>query len=223
MQHSSFRPLSSLTKTISWSVKLLLLSMFAISLSETLVVGLYPHFNDAERTVEATGAELGVAMLMFVSGIASLVGTIVSGVTVLRFMHRANSNLRGAGVTGLQFSPRGCVGWWFVPVACLWAPFNAMGELYKASTRPNSEGGWSQEPLPDMFNLWWGTWLLGGILSRLHSYLLGSNGGGVILGWCAAALLLFSGLQLFKIVAAIGVAQERNLADLTRPESSLQA
>jgi hypothetical protein len=89
---------------------------------------------------------------------------IVSGFLILRWIHRANWNARALGAQGMEFTPGWCVGWYFVPVACLWQPFYAMQEIWKASKNPSA---WTTEAAPSTLGLWWGLWILYSIIGQV--------------------------------------------------------
>src|ERR1700754_3506800 len=48
------------------------------------------------------------------------------------WIHRANRNARALGAVGMRFSPGWAVGWFFVPIANLWKPYQAMKEIWQA-------------------------------------------------------------------------------------------
>src|SRR3546814_18564993 len=48
------------------------------------------------------------------------------------------------------------VGWFFVPIANLWMPFQAMRQLSKASTKP---GDWEAAATSALLAWWWLFWL----------------------------------------------------------------
>ena len=76
------------------------------------------------------------------------VGLIIS---FLMWLYRASKNLASLGVDQ-WFSPGWSVGWWFVPIACLWQPFRVVSEIWtKSHPEDNSR--------PAMLWVWWITWL----------------------------------------------------------------
>ena len=78
-------------------------------------------------------------------------------VFVLMWIYRANYNVRHLGASGLRYSPKGSVGWYFVPVLSLWRPYQAMKEIYQASQAPHE---WADKPVPSLLPLWWTLWLV---------------------------------------------------------------
>ena len=94
-------------------------------------------------------AGLGVALTALL-----LVATSVS---VLMWIHRANHNARQLGATGMKFTPGWAVGWYFVPIASIWKPYQAMKEICQASFNPQR---WWDEEWPALLPAWWALWLL---------------------------------------------------------------
>ena len=62
----------------------------------------------------------------------------------------------------LTIRPGWAVGWYFVPLACLFMPLRAMKETWLASRYGRD---WHQGKATDLLNWWWGVWLLTNILS----------------------------------------------------------
>ncbi len=85
-------------------------------------------------------------------GVVWLVSWLVAGIVWLTWQHRAHRQLRQLGTQGLQFTPGWGVGWWFVPVANLWKPYQAIKELWVASDpekgASDSRGGRAWTVLP---------------------------------------------------------------------------
>jgi hypothetical protein len=81
--------------------------------------------------------------------------------TVIAFVmwaHRAHRNLPALGATGLEFSPRGAVGWYFVPFLNLFKPYQVMREIYNASEPSvtfESESEWRSRNAPAIIKIWW--------------------------------------------------------------------
>jgi len=113
---------------------------------------------------------LAAAGLIGVLAIVIFVGTVVS---FCMLVHRAATNLRVVGRTGLQYTPGWAVGWFFIPFANLVKPFHAMKEIVLASdpdTKKSEYGSaWMTNPLPAIVNVWWGFWVTRMIVDRALS------------------------------------------------------
>jgi hypothetical protein len=101
-------------------------------------------------------------------GIAQVGLFIVTGVLFLVWVHRANRNARALGATGLKFTPGWAVGWFFVPIVSFWKPFQAMREIWQASTAP---GNWQAVETPPLLGLWWTVYLADMVLTQLGNHL----------------------------------------------------
>ena len=70
---------------------------------------------------------------------------------------RANKNVRALGADGLRITPGWAVGYFFIPMANLWRPYQAMKDLWLASHNPSS---WSTALIGIIVPIWWTLWLL---------------------------------------------------------------
>ncbi len=89
-----------------------------------------------------------------------LVATIV---VWLIWQHRAHANLRALG-TELEYSPGWAVGFWLIPIANLWKPFQVNRELWKASGDVND---WRSQRTWPVLGWWWASWISAGVLGRV--------------------------------------------------------
>lgn len=115
--------------------------------------------------------DAGIALLDFLV-------FVVSGILVLRWIHRTNRIAHGFGEDAVAMSPGWNVGWFFVPIASLWKPFEGVRESYQASVNP--EAPYHVE-VPQAMRLWWGFWIAWNILTNLafrFQMLAGADGGG---------------------------------------------
>ena len=94
-----------------------------------------------------------------------LVSFVVTAVTFLRWTYLSSRNARFLGADALQFTPGWAVGWYFIPVATLWKPYQALKETFKAS-HPEFTENWRQAPHPAIMPLWWTLWILAGLIGQ---------------------------------------------------------
>jgi len=92
------------------------------------------------------------------------VNLIVVIVLFCIWIYRANYNARQLGATDMQFSPGWAVGWYFIPFANLWKPYQAMREIWQASAAATH---WQQQPRGGILPLWWTFFLLSNFLSNI--------------------------------------------------------
>jgi hypothetical protein len=151
-----------------WTVRLLylqiVLSIIAV-LSGLLEYNVLTALNDGTYASEAEATAAGEAndLRQGIVGMGQLLVAVVSGIWILRWIYRANVNVRELGATGMEFSPGWSVGWYFVPIANLWKPFQALKEIWQASARPRD---WQNAEAPGLLAGWWTLWLVSSVAGR---------------------------------------------------------
>ena len=80
-----------------------------------------------------------------------------TGILVLTWIHRANYNARQLGAADLHFTPGWAIGWYFVPIAWFWKPYQAMTEIWRASRNPSD---WRGETVSPLLPWWWVLWIV---------------------------------------------------------------
>lgn len=109
----------------------------------------------------------GELTLVVVSGARDLGAVLLYAFTVIVFcvwIRRANATLHAAGFHGLRFTPGWAVGWWFVPFAHLYKPYEVMLELWRATTADRDD--WVFAPRSPALPVWWGFWIVGNIIEN---------------------------------------------------------
>lgn len=86
------------------------------------------------------------------------------------WQHHAQYNAILLTTGGLEFTPGWAVGWWFIPVANLWKPWQAVRELWKAS---HGGDAWRRLATWPVLGWWWAIWLA----SLVHIYVGGASFG----------------------------------------------
>ncbi len=84
-------------------------------------------------------------------GLLYVVAYIVTAITFLRWIHRANLNCHGFGAEGMKFTPGWSIGYYFIPILNFFKPYQAMKEIWKVSTNPVGWKNVKGSPLLD----WW--------------------------------------------------------------------
>src|SRR5690348_1668526 len=95
-----------------------------------------------------------------------LLALLVTSITFLMWVHRANKNCNGFVNNRLEFSPGWAVGYYFVPVINLYMPYKAMKEIGRVSTDPVH---WRYQSGSLLLVLWWMLW----IVSNITGYAVG--------------------------------------------------
>lgn len=73
--------------------------------------------------------------------------------------------------SAMTISPGWNVGWFFVPIAALWKPFEGIRETRGATIDPEAPA-WV--PVPIWLNLWWGLWVMAAIYGTMTTMCLGA-------------------------------------------------
>jgi hypothetical protein len=97
------------------------------------------------------------------SGIALLVTNLVTMVLVARWIMRVNANAHAVSDT-MTITPGWNVGWFFVPIATWWKPFQGLRETWQASAAPENP---ASVAVPGLMRWWWGLWLATSILGNI--------------------------------------------------------
>ncbi len=82
---------------------------------------------------------------------------LITSILVLIWIHRANHNARQLGAADMHFTPGWAVGWYFVPIAWFWKPYQAMTEIWRTSRNPSD---WRGEPVSPLLPWWWVLWIV---------------------------------------------------------------
>lgn len=90
---------------------------------------------------------------------------IVTAVVFLRWVYVSNKNAHALGAPEMKHTPGWSVGWFFIPIANLWKPYQAVKETYQAS-HPGYYEDWQNAPAPALLPAWWALWIITSILGQ---------------------------------------------------------
>lgn len=143
------------------------------------------EFKDLARLTTVATIAVGIYMLADLTMTAAIVATepsaydefgIVEWLAVLqvftvlvcivivgRWIYRASANAH-AVTDELNITPGWAVGWYFVPFANLFKPFQAMKEIWLACHR---SGAGYDERTPALLGWWWGLWLVSNFMGNI--------------------------------------------------------
>jgi len=165
---------------------------------------LLPLLSGDDENLLVAFATLGLGSSVVVAVVGSVVG-------FLMWMHRAASNLRALHPeAAFEFTPGWAVGWWFVPLANLVKPGQAMAEIARASHVGATSGAqtaasWLGIAAP-MVAMWWALWVVMSIFSRVTARIDGNT----------AVTIIDAGLTITTAIAAIlvirGITEDQNVA-----------
>jgi hypothetical protein len=146
-----------LVANIVWSVVAIGSTIAEIGLLERARNGEFVTYDEAlasDRRVQAVA-------------VGALFLAIVTMIVWLVWQHRGQRNLVGMGVRGLRFTPGWAVGWWFVPIANVWKPFQTVRELWRGSRPDAVDSSWPGERTWSTIGWWWALFLLSSISIRV--------------------------------------------------------
>ena len=203
------------TKRIADAVVALLLTQILLLGAEALAPIDRISIVERERAGHAvTLAEAEQAdTLVMASLVVWLVVFVVTGIVWCVWQHRAQRNAIELAYGKLEFTPGWAVGWWFVPIANLFKPFQTVRELWKAS-----HGGYDGRIVPtwSVIGWWWGLWLGANVLERFVvrsgsmdslSDLIRSDTWEIV----ANGVMVVAAILAIMIVRSIVALQERSL------------
>ena len=149
--------------------------------------------GDAVPTPESpyAGAD---ATFYTLAAVLQLAVFIINGIVVLVWIYRMSRNAH-ALARGLEGAPGWAVGWYFIPIGNFWKPFEAMSQVWRASTGGNA---WPSEPSPPLLGVWWSLWLI--------NRLVGGIGGRILVRATTVSLLQIGGaLSLISLFAGVAL------------------
>jgi len=187
---------SDLTKWIKWvlyaQVVIAIIAIISSTISNQLLLDLKNGVYSSQELACAACEDD-----MYRQGIVKLLGIIiffVSGILILKWIYRANCNARQLGVSGMKFTPAWSIAWYFIPIANLWKPYQAMKEIWKTSSNPHS---WNSQAVSPLLPWWWFFWIVSNMF------------------WAASFRLeIRSNKIIYEHIAANLVSQLSNLTDI---------
>lgn len=133
---------------------------------------------------------------------------LASIVCVSLWIYRAHANLFAAGFEGLEFTPGWSVGWFFVPIAMLFKPFQAMRELWNASHMQSDSYAASADR---SLTVWWSFWIVGNVIENVSLRIGGFTGSIGMLDLLGYAIHVVTAWCLLRIVDAVTEAQSSQM------------
>ncbi len=132
-----------------------------------------------------------------------------SAILVAMWIHRAHANLHAAGFAGLTFSPGWAIGWYFIPIACLFKPYQAMRELWDTSLQTGAD---FSTPAHVNMSGWWGFWIVGLIAGNISARISMLGDGtnmevAVLLSLVSSICMIGSAWLLMQIMQTITAGQ----------------
>lgn len=166
-EQRQYRDPRRLTQWLCWLLIACILIFFLTgfnALVQALVIGAIRDGSIPSRPVMVIATEANALRRGTFDDVAALV--LLSTVILwLTWIYRMCANAHALGGHGLRFTPGWAVGWYLVPIANLWAPYQTMSEIWRASKNPTR---WQQETADKRMLWWWLTWLACTIVGSIH-------------------------------------------------------
>jgi hypothetical protein len=210
-----FRDPKRLTQWVQWLLVAVALIHIIFGVCAVLqALMLNAMVNGLPSTLELTIATRAKELR---AGATGTLMSIVYFAAVLAFAiwtYRMNANIHALGGNNLRFTPGWAVGWYFVPVANLWKPYQMMRELWLASNNP---ADWRVDRTSKLLTWWWASWLatvLFPFVSLIYMVRLSVRADVFgqlevmeVLGVVSATLGLMAAILAYFVVAKIGAFQ----------------
>jgi thiol-disulfide isomerase/thioredoxin len=158
-------------------------------------------WSTANTAAPNAGKLMALAATVQVKGVVSiLVGlaTLTYQITFFVWLYQAVGRLRERPGISMRFTPGWAVGWFFVPVASLYKPFQAMHDVWRGSHGKTAAG-------PTLVNWWWGIVIAWGVLFGLFLITVIVNPFGISINLQCAADSLFSILGAAERLLCISI------------------
>jgi hypothetical protein len=161
-----FRDPKRLTQWTRWLLIAVAVTDVILGASEFAQYQLLTRMRDGGFASDAemmSAAEANDMRHSFI-GIVAILAYVSTVVVFSMWVYRASSNVHALGSPGLRFTPGWAVGWYFVPIANLWKPYQAMKEIWRASKNPSN---WQAETTSKGLGWWWFWWIITGIAGNI--------------------------------------------------------
>lgn len=133
-----------------------------------LVVEIGLLFNPYVFEQDDFGLFWGLALLLYLFAIGGhVLLRVACSIAWFIWSYRIAVNLRSVPSSGLSTTPGWVVGWWFVPFANLFKPYQVHKELFQASTPDDAS-----LRAPAYLGMWWISFIAGNVISNI-SFRLG--------------------------------------------------
>jgi hypothetical protein len=116
----------------------------------------------------------GTSRVVVVMALLALSVTVVTAFIFLFWIHRAMSRAREL-TPALSITPGWAIGWFFVPVASLWKPYEVMSEIVEGSG--GSAPAYAQQTRA-LIGWWWGGWIARSFFAVFENFASRAGDGG---------------------------------------------
>lgn len=146
---------------LSAKLRMLLKVNLAVTVTATFA-GFYQYISymKLKQDVNFNEVVLPSDVITGVVGITQLIVYLIVAITFLRWLYQINKNLHKLTSEPMEFTPGWSVGWYFVPIANLFKPYQAMKEICDLS-EVDENGSHT------LLKWWWALWIISEFFGRL--------------------------------------------------------
>ncbi|MEO0510885.1 MAG: DUF4328 domain-containing protein [Verrucomicrobiota bacterium] len=200
-------PISSLSRKLVFLLKLQV-AVMAVS----ILTGIYEYIEYSSVPEDTSYYDVYFTSdtIAGIVGLIFMIMAIIIGIVFLKWIYRVNKNLNTMSGGGLKFTPGWSIGWYFIPFANIYKPYQAMKEIY-LTCKDNPDAKTS------LLVQWWSFWILssavGQIVFRATSgaETVGDHLDGVIIYMFSDGIDILLNLIAIKLVLAILAAYRQNI------------
>lgn len=153
---------------------------------------------------------------------------ILTIVFFLMWLYRCYKNLTPLRSESVEFTPGWSVGWWFIPIANLFKPFQVMSELWNQSDAEiDEEMGFlsGKGGSPTIIVFWWAFFIISNIIYRISEMAIDNEGNVAsifaTLFFIASVIHIIAGVLIILIIKTITRKQEERFQGLENPINEL--
>lgn len=165
----AYRPANQLVLWLTIALTAFMICDGLTTTASGVVEVVYPGLMELEAyepSEAATVMALGVAFIL--GGLTQMAAFLACVILFCMTVNRFNKNARALGSKGLEYTPGWAVGWFFIPIANLFKPYQAVKEIYQASDPRVGEYDWRQSLILAPLGWWWAAWIIGNIVDNIE-------------------------------------------------------
>ena len=190
---SPYGEMRDLTTLAKFSKVMLILNIVITVVATVFIMS--PHYKNAVASILEGVDDGSEAFEQLVGlGVIGLIILIITVVAVCRWTIRAMANTWAKGKLRPSITPGWAAGWYFIPFANLWKPYEAMTEIWTGIFGPSKSRA--------ILLIWWFSWIISGILERVSTKMdLSTNTD--IIDLTSSVLSVIAAVSLIKIIGIV--------------------
>ena len=148
-------------------------------------------------------------------GKLQIIAFLITVILWFAWQSRAYRNLRLVGSGKTRFTQGWAIGYWFIPFVNLVRPYQIIADLWLRSENQNADDTTTGRSAPTAVSLWWGGYLVAGIMGRvvmtmsLNATTIEQLQTATVAGMLGDALGVLSAFLAIRVVKGIDQYQQR--------------